>query len=389
MVEERKKTKLEEFEEQIRIFKKNEEAIYDMLALYQFLVNEGDIHSLIGTTLAEKVIKDLEDPDVDTSYKDSTVKEFYDKTDIYPLLSKYRNVEECKELYDSFNESYKKSYCFDNMYRNLPWNEKFNLIVEIAKNSDFGSSEWAYEFLISDISLETRLEMFSDILSYGQFIKIKDFIKNEKTSRLNRTSKEKIEEKRQELLTVFNIEEASYVVRDFLNDLLKKRNFNMINSLQDSVFDFNGYLFAYNGYTEMHVDCVSTIGAILWYSDERNLDNFRKLYESDSYRNVSEEIRNNDDYVALHFLPLYQIIKLIKLPNFKLTHEKLDLIIKKFKDTCLVIDDSRKEEVIDAIIHKVKDEEDYEQILEYAKYFSENVDFEKEKLDKKLIKIKK
>ena len=79
--EKAKVDKREELKEKIRLFKKNEEAVYDILALYQFLITNGDMNSLIGVILAEKVLADLKDIEVEVSYKANSIQDFYAKID--------------------------------------------------------------------------------------------------------------------------------------------------------------------------------------------------------------------------------------------------------------------------------------------------------------------
>jgi len=371
-------------EDNIKEFKKNEEAVYDMLALYQFLLDEGNMKSFIGVTLLEKVIKDLEDPEVTVSYKARTVNEFYHKADGYPILRElrnYKNIEGCKELYDSFYESYKRDYTF-NQIHNMPWNKPFNLIIEIAKN-DNAYGDWTYEFLISDIPLETRLEMFMDVLNSEQFYKIRDFLTKKEKSNLNRTNKEKIEEKRKELVAAIkNNKEVSKTIGNYLISQIKNRNFGLIKSLQDTVFDFNSYIF--KDFYQIGYES-SAIVPIVWFSREKKVDDFKILYESDSYKNIPENIRNNDDYVAIEYLSMDEIIEFIKLRNFRITPENLVLIINKFRNYYKQDINSTykymKTQIIDAIIRKAKNKEEYKQMLEYVKYFVANTDFEKEELD--------
>lgn len=123
---------------------------------------------------------------------------------------------------------------------------------------------------------------------------------------------------------------------------------------------------------------------------DKKLDNFRKLYESDTYKKVTEEIRNNDDYAILELLRYDDIEALISLPNFRLTQEKLDLIIRRYrlnhqKYNCYYEENKNKankqrEKIIGIIIHKAKNKEEYKEILEYVKYFAEHTDLEKERL---------
>ena len=70
-----KSNDLDNLEEDLRIFRKNETAVYDMISLYEFLSSNKDSYNLIEITLVEKVIKDLEDHDVIIPYKAESILE--------------------------------------------------------------------------------------------------------------------------------------------------------------------------------------------------------------------------------------------------------------------------------------------------------------------------
>lgn len=386
MVEGIKKSKREEFQDKIRIFKKNEEAVLDILALYQFMITNGDMQSLVGVNLAEKVIADLENPEVDISYKGESGWDFYctlnDRR--FKLEEEYQKYEECSDL--KIQNSYKKSYCFHNLFNNSNYEKmrkaKFNLIYELFMRSP----DLANEFLISDISLDIRLEMFVDLLRKAcdnpRMMKVLfKFNSND----LSRTSIEKIEEKKQELLGAFrNGKCASYNVDEFLMDVIRENKFDLINSLQKSdLFDFNPIYgkFVSDSDSELDGKVISTVAIICNYDSKRRLDSFRDLYQSSGYNEIPESIRDNNDVLILKILKYFDLSDFVRLPNFRITETKLEIIIKRVREyyeaTGSYSDYDRKQ-IIDAIIRKSKNRKELKQALQYVKRFEEETNFEKE-----------
>jgi hypothetical protein len=87
---------LENLLDEIRLYKKNESAYYDMVALAYYLHNK-EVLDLPGSVLMVKVIKDLEDVEVTIPYKYDDINSYYMdylSEEVKRIRAKYSSIKE-------------------------------------------------------------------------------------------------------------------------------------------------------------------------------------------------------------------------------------------------------------------------------------------------------
>lgn len=393
MVEE--KSSLKCLQEEVRVFRKNEEAMYDILALYELLVKDTDIHNLVGVTLVEKVIHDLEDPEVTVPVRADSIYAFLKELDnkFYDILNRYKNMEECKEYCDSFNTSYKETIASRDISelfyrREIP---SFNLIRDLFRNS----SQFVYKFLVSEISFSTRLDMFAYVLGGYRFGEFPTFLQGPTREYLSHEEYQKSSSKIQEIVEAFNHNNCEICrVSTLIGRLVEDEEYGLIEQLQDYGIDFNPCYFKYGSKTEPNLDgkYISTVGAI--FNSRESLSSIKDLYEADSYLNVEKTVRRNNDLLILGRISSLELCEFIKLSHFGVTEEKIRFLATSQMQTIedytvselnSVKNHFKKEnqEIADTIIRKSKNKEEYKKMMKYSNLFMELTDIEKEIARKK------
>lgn len=377
-----KQNKLDAFKEEVRIFRKYEQAIYDLLSLYEYLLNPYDMHTQIGNTLIKKVINTLEDPEIKINYKDDkNINEIVETVFYghYNIFYKHIDIPECKDSVKCFkikDEYANKFKEFLNKKGNYP---KFNLMNEILMRS----TNWVFQFLISNIELETRVEMFNDIIdilikqkNYTTLCKMLNF---EIYDSLDRKMLEKA---KSEILNSFNNNQE--ILRYLLETLLQDNRFDIIESLQDKVLNFNEIYWEYKS-DDYDLDgmMISTVGTLCCddgYENNNSLNKFKLLYESASYLKVDKTARYNNDILILSHLREEDLVDFVELSNFELDEFKISMLAKRISDkydSKQIQDINLRNKINRAIIKKTKNEEE----VNYAKIFMKESDEESNKID--------
>lgn len=382
-------TPLKCLQEEIRIFKKNEEAAYDILALYQLLLENIHVHSLVGITLTEKVIHDLEDPEVTFPLKADTFPAFLRYFDdyFYTILRKYKDIEECKQCWGSFNTSYKniisKKDISSLFYRSQMI--EFNFIKDLLNRSP----QFLYKFLVSEIPFTTRLNMFAYALGSYKQDGLRNFLGGVDKTYLSEEEYNKICIKIPEILKAFNENQCKFLeVEDLIESLLLNKQFGYIKQLKDFGINFNQCRWEWNLRATSKSDrkILSIVGILMDY--KQSLSYIKDFYEDASYLEIDKEIRNNDDFILLSTLGIEDIHSFIKFSNFELTEEKVRFLatsqMKTIEDYSiselnLIKDDFRKQNqrIADTIIHKAKNKEEYKKLQKQANLFIKLTDIDK------------
>lgn len=160
-----------ELEKKIEVFKKNEETVYDLLALYEHLTSTKKPlkDSFLLCLLVDKLIQDWKDPDVVFI----PLEEDGPFQILENLCNEYLDVKEDLEhvpdveLEEEFSLSEKKEQALD-MLRSLSW--RVNDIGELSFSDlclDDSSFSVAVELLLSDISFQRRLMLFELMCQKG------------------------------------------------------------------------------------------------------------------------------------------------------------------------------------------------------------------------------
>lgn len=386
-MDKKKITKKEEFEEEIRVFKKNENATYDILALceYFFDMDSNYEKTLVACTLAEKVIDDLEDPEINVSYKSDNEYVPYiiskNEEKFYEIIKKYRNVGECKELYDKFFTSYKEQVYYRHLYYNRE-SRIYNSLMDILLSN--GCYDIIKMFLTSNISLGKKTEIFTDLLQY--FLKYNNIIQlcklicdlNPKTPDIKKI----IDEFDSPL-------HEGYNTTNLVNYIIDNKKYGYIPYLQE-YFNFNKEDYLYKIKNNESDTTVSLIGKIAVL--DKTIRSVKELYESDSYMKLPKKIRFNNDLVILENITEPYVTDFISLSHFEITDEKIDILVKRILSMYF---DSAKysSELVTlylnqwslAILHKSKNKNEYKVMLKYVKKLEEKV---KTEMGKKEIELK-
>ena len=392
------KNPLVSLQEEIKIFRKNEEAIYDFLALYQLLdIENSEPFSLAIVTLAEKLIHDLEDPEVTIELRARSDDYFLkQKTDmLYGIVRKYENIEECKKTCDGFYGSYRE----DIALKGLSYSEHnktfclFSLLLDQYP-------EIIYKFLVSEIPFQTRLTILGYVLSSNDLSNIKYFFSlAEKKYKVDYLSDEewmKIPEKMKELLEAFNHNLCdSLKVEDILENLISNKREKFIGFFLNQGINLNNCYYHFRCFAPCNNNKFSTVG--LLFKQSPSLATIKEPYEHDSYLEVEKEVRENNDNLILSYISRDEICEFISFTHFEVTEEKVALLARLFMRTLeyytatylrelrdsLVQD---KQNIANAILHKAKNKQEYKMMSQYATLFLKLTDIDAELATKEEIK---
>ncbi len=372
--------------EEIRVFRKNENATYDIFALYKYLVESKRVEDSIGTILVEKVISDLEDEEVTVSLKAENIGDFLDKIKWEQkerIRCKFQNVEECYEILNSFKGSSKESMAIRdlNCMVGEPIYSNFNLIHTVFSRS----TDFTYQFLTSNIELSKRTDMFILVLQCYNWTNFYDFISKccEKQPKI------------EEIIEEIN-KNRKNTLKQLFEHLVSKGKLELIENLTFIGLNFNLCFWDY--FKEQDEKRISAVGYMVFH--EKQVSSFKTLYENETYLQVPKSIRENDDFLVLEMLYIENIInKLLKLKNFEITEEKVRKIADRVHKSRVSMNATTKynidylegglkgmrevdKEITETIIRKAKNKEEYKRFKEYASIYEciAGVDNELERL---------
>lgn len=363
-----------DLQEQVRIYKKNNKALCDLLTLVSYMQSEKEYNfkDVYFHTLAETVIKDLEDPEVNIPLKEVSYEKVL-RDDIYAFY------EIDHQLIDNSFNDLKENFRSD--FRIYP------LELIYAKNQeayDFiktlyeFSSEETREFLTSNIGLEKRKEFLYQVLlmsiDKGYLFDFKNLIDGK--SQLLRVPQDKADEKIEVLIDGISqkINKTQESQWD-LWDKLAKGNDNALNWIlylqERKIVDFMSMV----NKSCLNGKVINCSPIVLF--DTMWISAIQAFNELKDYLNVPEEIRNNDNIFLLNTLLLRDLSKLIMLSNFFITEEYIEIIANR------ILEDIDKQEgnieefkelieqISNAIVHKAKNKKEYRQMLQYVSVLKE------------------
>lgn len=384
---ERKKVdrKRKQLEKKIEIYKKNNKAFCDMLALYSCFINFDTSEKYIVYTLFEEVVKDLEDKDVNVPFKAYSIKKILsqDTTGFINVLSELRASEYCDELEGQLHEDY-RAYSIDEYYyrNNICINEPYDFF----KKMSYYSGGLVSEILYSNIEVPKKVNILYDIIKI--FIKNRDLdslkcILNPKgIGKLARTPDEVKEQKINELCTAFKKEMDANESRimELLSDILTANRddysyaTNWLCYLQEQkLVDFMDIRFKRQ--TSIDNELLETSICTCFVEDLANLE---KIYQLKDYRKLPEKTRASDDKHILSTISANDIPSFISLSNYKTSIDDIELIGKKLLREQLfglIKDLNLIEQIKSAIIHKAKDKEEYKTYCKLAETFGQLADY--------------
>ncbi len=323
-----------ELEKEIEIFKKNEETVYDLLALYEHLTSTKKPlkDSFLLCLLVDKLIQDWKDSDV----------VFFPLEEDGPfqilenLCNEYLDVKEDLEhvpdveLEEEFSLSEKKEQALD-MLRSLSW--RVNDIGELSFSDlclDDSSFSVAVELLLSDISFQRRLMLFELMCQKGvkkRNLEFLEYFFDQDSRGLKRRKKDEVIEKKKALFDAFVNDEGSYSFSEFIDELKDQKMYSWFVHFQKMGIDVSRYCWDSSS-LELKREC-GDVSIVSFIAKEKYLYPFRCLYEDPSYQKLPARIRKNNDLAIVQQLQFSDLLNFIELPNFQITMDLVPVIMDR------------------------------------------------------------
>lgn len=390
---ERKKVdrKRKMLEEKIRIYKKNNKALGDMIVLYRYFVVKNQEVDLAAYLMLEEIIKDLEDKDVNVPFKAENIGVLFqqDRDHRCALLRELKEsgyYDELEwELYGSCHTAKAAEY--------------YDRVLEQSYSYDFFSCmcrvsvDFVSEFLCSNIEMSKKVSILHDVIIYsvknnpGE-TKLECILDSKKAGyKLGRTPVEVKEQKINELIAAFRIEMDQ-------NDSKKEDIWNAILSVKTGISNFATNWLCFFQEQKL-VDFMSMRkkqiidGKELECSLCTCLKNFRPFYQLEDYRSLPQRIRYNDDMFILYNLPVDEIASFITLPNYQIGIRDIKVIAKRvfdFQESWDEVKPALIENIKEAILEKAKQtakgEQEYKAYCELIQLFEQLADYKSYKEQK-------
>ncbi len=323
-----------ELEKKIEVFKKNEETVYDLLALYEHLISTKKPlkDSFLLCLLVDKLIQDWKDPDVVFI----PLEEDGPFQILENLCNEYLDVKEDLEhvpdveLEEEFSLSEKKEQALD-MLRSLSW--RVNDIGELSFSDlclNDSSFSVAVELLLSDISFQRRLMLFELMCQKGvkkRNLEFLEYFFDQDSRGLKRRKKDEVIEKKKALFDAFVNDEGSYSFSEFIDELKDQKMYSWFVHFQKMGIDVSRYCWDSSS-LELEREC-GDVSIVSFIAKEKYLYPFRCLYEDPSYQKLPARIRKNNDLAIVQQLQFSDLLNFIELPNFQITMDLVPVIMDR------------------------------------------------------------
>ena len=323
-----------ELEKKIEVFKKNEETVYDLLALYEHLISTKKPlkDSFLLCLLVDKLIQDWKDPDVVFI----PLEEDGPFQILENLCNEYLDVKEDLEhvpdveLEEEFSLSEKKEQALD-MLRSLSW--RVNDIGELSFSDlclDDSSFSVAVELLLSDISFQRRLMLFELMCQKGvkkRNLEFLEYFFDQDSRGLKRRKKDEVIEKKKALFDAFVNDEGSYSFSEFIDELKDQKMYSWFVHFQKMGIDVSRYCWDSSS-LKLKREC-GDVSIVSFIAKEKYLYPFRCLYEDPSYQKLPARIRKNNDLAIVQQLQFSDLLNFIELPNFQITMDLVPVIMDR------------------------------------------------------------
>ena len=323
-----------ELDKEIEVFKKNEETVYDLLALYEHLTSTKKPlkDSFLLCLLVDKLIQDWKDSDV----------VFFPLEEDGPfqilenLCNEYLEVKEDLEqvpdveLEEEFSLSEKKEQALD-MLRSLSW--RVNDVGELSFSDlclDDSSFFVAVELLLSDISFQRRLMLFELMCQKGvkkRNLEFLEYFFDQDSRGLKRRKKDEVIEKKKALFDAFVNDEGSYSFSEFIDELKDQKMYSWFVHFQKMGIDVSRYCWDSSS-LKLKREC-GDVSIVSFIAKEKYLYPFRCLYEDPSYQKLPARIRKNNDLAIVQQLQFSDLLNFIELPNFQITMDLVPVIMDR------------------------------------------------------------
>ncbi len=323
-----------ELEKKIEVFKKNEETVYDLLALYEHLTSTKKPlkDSFLLCLLVDKLIQDWKDPDVVFI----PLEEDGPFQILENLCNEYLDVKEDLEhvpdveLEKEFSLSEKREQALD-MLRSLSW--RVNDIGELSFSDlclDDSSFSVAVELLLSDISFQRRLMLFELMCQKGvkkRNLEFLEYFFDQDSRGLKRRKKDEVIEKKKALFDAFVNDEGSYSFSEFIDELKDQKMYSWFVHFQKMGIDVSRYCWDSSS-LKLKREC-GDVSIVSFIAKEKYLYPFRCLYEDPSYQKLPARIRKNNDLAIVQQLQFSDLLNFIELPNFQITMDLVPVIMDR------------------------------------------------------------
>lgn len=323
-----------ELEKKIEVFKKNEETVYDLLALYEHLTSTKKPlkDSFLLCLLVDKLIQDWKDPDVVFI----PLEEDGPFQILENLCNEYLDVKEDLEhvpdveLEEEFSLSEKKEQALD-MLRSLSW--RVNDIGELSFSDlclNDSSFSVAVELLLSDISFQRRLMLFELMCQKGvkkRNLEFLEYFFDQDSRGLKRRKKDEVIEKKKALFDAFVNGEGSYSFSEFIDELKDQKMYSWFVHFQKMGIDVSRYCWDSSS-LKLKREC-GDVSIVSFIAKEKYLYPFRCLYEDPSYQKLPARIRKNNDLAIVQQLQFSDLLNFIELPNFQITMDLVPVIMDR------------------------------------------------------------
>ena len=323
-----------ELEKKIEVFKKNEETVYDLLALYEHLTptKKPLKDSFLLCLLVDKLIQDWKDPDVVFI----PLEEDGPFQILENLCNEYLDVKEDLEhvpdveLEEEFSLSEKKEQALD-MLRSLSW--RVNDIGELSFSDlclDDSSFSVAVELLLSDISFQRRLMLFELMCQKGvkkRNLEFLEYFFDQDSRGLKRRKKDEVIEKKKALFDAFVNDQGSYSFSEFIDELKDQKMYSWFVHFQKMGIDVSRYCWDSSS-LKLKREC-GDVSIVSFIAKEKYLYPFRCLYEDPSYQKLPARIRKNNDLAIVQQLQFSDLLNFIELPNFQITMDLVPVIMDR------------------------------------------------------------
>lgn len=323
-----------ELEKKIEVFKKNEETVYDLLALYEHLTSTKKPlkDSFLLCLLVDKLIQDWKDPDVVFI----PLEEDGPFQILENLCNEYLDVKEDLEhvpdveLEEEFSLSEKKEQALD-MLRSLSW--RVNDIGELSFSDlclNDSSFSVAVELLLSDISFQRRLMLFELMCQKGvkkRNLEFLEYFFDQDSRGLKRRKKDEVIEKKKALFDAFVNDEGSYSFSEFIDELKDQKMYSWFVHFQKMGIDVSRYCWDSSS-LELKREC-GDVSIVSFIAKEKYLYPFRCLYEDPSYQKLPARIRKNNDLAIVQQLQFSDLLNFIELSNFQITMDLVPVIMDR------------------------------------------------------------
>ena len=323
-----------ELEKKIEVFKKNEETVYDLLALYEHLISTKKPlkDSFLLCLLVDKLIQDWKDPDVVFI----PLEEDGPFQILENLCNEYLDVKEDLEhvpdveLEEEFSLSEKKEQALD-MLRSLSW--RVNDIGELSFSDlclNDSSFSVAVELLLSDISFQRRLMLFELMCKKGvkkRKLEFLEYFFDQDSRGLKRRKKDEVIEKKKALFDAFVNDEGSYSFSEFIDELKDQKMYSWFVHFQKMGIDVSRYCWDSSS-LKLKREC-GDVSIVSFIAKEKYLYPFRCLYEDPSYQKLPARIRKNNDLAIVQQLQFSDLLNFIELPNFQITMDLVPVIMDR------------------------------------------------------------